>query len=382
MRARSLIPPLMAAALVAQFVPQIAKADPVYLSLIGPMHEHSGYSDGWPGSTPATYYASAKALGNDFLGAGEHSDSTDLPLVLSESCLTPAIAGCALADKDQPLNSFRKWEATKEYAEAATDGTFVGFRGFEWSSDVFGHINVYFSTHDANAKTDGGYGVTMETFYEWFTRPALLAGGDDGIATFNHPGSKCRLGQTDPTCNWNDFAFRPEIDERMVGIEVYNDRKDYGSTGYYTRALDRGWHVGAVGAEDLGHKQTDDWGGPSWAKTIILATARTSEAISEALLARRFYAVRTPDVRLGFSVNGAEIGSRLSLGDGQSFALAASTNRPGATIEVVTSGGRIVMSGTGAISTAGVVTIGDRYYFIRVIDDGQVIAYSSPIWIK
>lgn len=381
-RARPFISSLIAAALFAPLVPSHATG-PTYLSLVGPVHEHSGYSDGWPGSTPANYYASAKNFGNDFLGAGEHSDASDLPMVLSEQCLTAAIANCALADKDTPLNSFRKWEATKEYAAAATDESFVGFQGFEWTSDVFGHIDVYFSTHDANAKTDGGYGATMETFYEWFTRPALLGGGDDGLATFNHPGAKCSLGQADPTCNWNDFAYRPEIDQRMVGMELYNDKKDYGSTGYFTRALDKGWHVGAIGAEDLGHKPSDDWGGPSWAKTVILATARTSAAIQEAMRARRFYAVRTPDVRLEFSVNGNLMGSRLTLGDGQAYNLEASTNKPGATIEVVTTGGRVITSGTNSLSTSSVVTIGDRYYFVRVKDaGGNVIAYSSPIWIK
>lgn len=379
MRIRSVLAPLLAAALVAPLVP--SSAEPTYLSLVGALHEHSGYSDGWPGSTPATYYASAKGYGLDFLGAGEHSDSTDLPLVVSEECLTPAAAECALADKAQPLNSFRKWDATKEYADAATDETFVGFRGFEWTSDVFGHINVYFSSHDANAKIDGGYGATMDTFYEWFTRDAALGGGSDGLATFNHPGAKCRLGESHPTCNWNDFAYRAEIDERMVGLEVYNDTKDYGSTGYYVRALDKGWHVGAIGAEDLGHRRSDNWGGPQWAKTVILATARTSTAIQEALRARRFYAIRTPDVRLDFSIGGAAMGSRLSLEVGQAFALQASTNRPGATIEVVSTGGRVAATGTGAIDTAGYVEPTDRYYFIRVIDGGTVIAYSSPIWI-
>ena len=34
---------------------------------------------------------------------------------------------------------------------------FTGFRGFEWTSDRFGHINVYFSRNDTNAKIDGGY---------------------------------------------------------------------------------------------------------------------------------------------------------------------------------------------------------------------------------
>ena len=225
-----------AASLIALATSVVGRTDSVdppsgYLALVGPLHEHSGYSDGWPGSTPGTYYASAKGFGNDFLASGEHSDSADLPMVVSENCLDPEVfASCASADPN-PVNSFRKWDATLEYAQAATDASFVGIRGFEWTSDVFGHINVYFSTHDANAKTDGGYGVTTETFWQWFSLPTLAGGGDDGLGTFNHPGSKCSLDETDATCNWNDFAYRPEADARMVGIEVYNDTRDYGSRG-------------------------------------------------------------------------------------------------------------------------------------------------------
>src|SRR5688572_11047112 len=112
----------------------------------GAIHEHSGYSAGVPGSTPSDYYAAGAAAGLDFLGSAEHSDSEDVPLVFSEDCLAvPDIAGCVIADPDSPANSFRKWEATDEQAKAATTPDFTAFRGFEWTSDRFGHINVYFS---------------------------------------------------------------------------------------------------------------------------------------------------------------------------------------------------------------------------------------------
>src|SRR5688572_25439922 len=81
--------------------------------LVGSLHEHSGYSDGWPGSRPANYFASGKAFGLDFMGGSEHSDNADLPIVASEYCADPLVAlQCALADPVNPLDSFRKWDAT------------------------------------------------------------------------------------------------------------------------------------------------------------------------------------------------------------------------------------------------------------------------------
>ena len=139
-------------------------------------------------STPATPTAgrararrpttqSGKAFGLDFMGGSEHSDNADLPLVASEYCIDPLVAPqCALADPVNPLDSFRKWDATLEQARAASTPTFTAFRGFEWTSDRFGHINVYFSQHDANAKADGGY-ATMDAFYSWLTRAPSLGGG-------------------------------------------------------------------------------------------------------------------------------------------------------------------------------------------------------------
>lgn len=363
---------------------------PVFEHFIGALHEHSGYSDGYPGSRPADYFASAKRQGLDFLMSGEHSDSADLPMVVSEECLSPGITGCAVADSEQPENSFRKWDATLEQARAATDYTFTGVRGFEWTSDRFGHINVYFSTNDTNAKGDGGY-AAMDAFWEWFDRAPGLGGGSDGLATFNHPGNKS-LDDTDPALNWNNFEYRPEVDQRMVGLEVYNDNDEFGE--YFVQALDKGWHVGAIGAEDLGHRPrdgdgpdggdaSDDWGGPAWAKTVFIATDKTEAGLREAMLARRFYAIRDNAIRLDVSAAGHPMGSRITQAEGSSVPITVATNQAGH-LELVTNRGVVVANADGTtLSYEAPVSDGETYYFLRMSDAaGKPQAYSSPIWIE
>ncbi len=395
--------------------------------LIGAMHEHSAYSDGWPGTRPADYYASGKSFGLDFLAGSEHSDNTDIPFTVSDGCLDPVrVVQCPGPEggAHNPADSLRKWEATLEQARAATTADFTGIRGFEWTSDRYGHINVYYSKNDANAKTDGGYAATMETFWKWFTDSPELGGGSDGLATFNHPGDKeivedairaAGQSQTDPSKDWEDFRFVPEADDRMVGIEMYNRQNEYGAKGppegYYVRALDKGWHVGAIGAEDLhGQPEEDgDWGAPRWAKTIILAPDRSEASLRKAMLARRFYAVAGDfdfnntadgdhnDLRLDFTVDGNLMGSRLARPNGSKLKLRASVtsadptiDRSGLQIEVVTSGidpvtgrNRIVASGTGSIDVALKARYSDPYYFIRVQNAaGRYVAYSSPVWVS
>jgi hypothetical protein len=364
------------AALVLLFA--LATAAPATaMELVGSMHEHSGYSDGWPGSRPADYYASGKGFGLDFMLGSDHSDTLALPIVASDYC-TDDPTPCALADPVNPADSFRKWDATAEQAAAATTDSFTAGRGFEWTSDRFGHINVYFSRNYSNAKLDGGY-ADMATFWQSLATGPDAGGFADGVATFNHPGAK-KLSDSDPGFNWDDFAYIPANDQRMVGIEVFNDADDYGS--WYPHALDKGWHLGAVGAEDLGHRKSDDWGGPRWAKTVIDATDRSPGAIKAALLARHFYAVRDRNLRLSYSVNGQEEGARLQQRAGDKLDVDASVSDPRLTLELVTSGGKVVASGTGALHVSRAADPGERYYFVRARDGDRPMAYSSPVWVE
>src|SRR4051795_3938284 len=340
---------LLAAAAVLLLLPAAARAEKP-AGFIGSLHEHSSYSDGYPTSPPAAFYANGKKHGLDFMGGSDHSDTLGLPINVSDDCASdPAQQDCALADG---TNSFRKWDATAEQAAAATTPSFTAFRGFEWTSDRFGHINVYFWSQYSNAKVDGGY-AAMQTFYSWLT---LV--GADGLATFNHPGDK-KLSTSDPGYNWDDFAYVAAADPQMVGIEVYNSDSDFGSPGahgspaegVYAHALDKGWHLGAVGPEDLGHHRGDDWGGPAQAKTVILSAGRSAAALKAAMAARRFYAVKTPDHRLSYTVDGAAMGSRLTRAPGTRLDVrAAATDAAGhvlgdAVLELVTSGGKVVASG-------------------------------------
>jgi hypothetical protein len=224
----------------------------------------------------------------------------------------------------------------------------------------------------------------LETFWKWFDRSPGLQGGADGLGIFNHPGGKS-LDDADPAFNWTDFTYVPTADHRMVGIEVYNDADEFGTTrgpaeGYYVHALDKGWHVGAVGAEDLHGDpgSRDDYGAARWAKTVILAEDNSVDSLREAMLARRFYAIRRNDgLRLNFTADGQPMGSRLAKQPGEAVDIVATTNRPEATVEVVTSGGRVVSTGSGPVTWGP----NDRYYFMRAKQGAEIIGYSSPVWV-
>jgi hypothetical protein len=175
----------------------------------------------------------------------------------------------------------------------------------------------------------------------------------------------------------------------MVGIEVYNSASDFAASGahggpqegWYAHALDRGWHVGAIGAEDLGHKRGDDWGGPGQANTVLLAEDRSPAAIQAALRARRFYAIASPAERLSYTVDGAPMGSRLTVRAGQALRFAAKA--AGAGLELVTNGGHVAArAADGRLSVRLPAARGTHWYFVRATRAGKVVAYSSPVWVS
>ena len=363
----------------------------------GAVHEHTAYSDGEPGTRPATAFAAVRERGSSFMFSTEHSDTNALPIVTNTKCLGPSITMCAIADQERPADSLRKWDAIAEQADAATDSGFVGVRGFEWTNDRHGHLNVLYSRNYTNAKHDGGY-LSMDFFWNWFTTPPEQGGGADGLGTFNHPGRR-EIGELIPGgfvspftpdegvegSDWNAFAYVPAADQRMVGMELFNG-SDYGDAdeihpaGSYGEALDNGWHVGAIGAEDT---HNTDWGLPSKHKTVILAPELTREGLRTALLDRRFYAVRRAGVRMTFTANGAPMGTRLTAASGDPLSLAASTDVPGATLELVTSGGAVVATGAGTLTAERPASASERWYFVRVRGaDGTSVAYSSPVWVE
>ena len=363
----------------------------------GAIHEHTAYSDGEPGTRPADAFAAVRDRGSDFMALTEHSDTLLLPLVTNVKCIGPNLLLCLFSDQHRIIDSFRKWPAMREQTNAATTSDFVGIRGFEWTNDRHGHISVLFSQNNTNAKLDGGY-VSMKFFWSWFTRSVSIGGGRDALGIFNHPGRR-ELGELVPGGfispytpdnlllpggDWNAFRYVPAADARMVGMELFNGGGDYGAptafhpAGPYGEALDNGWHIGAVGAEDT---HDTSWGVPQENKTVILAPTLTRAALREAMVARNFYAVTRAGIRLSFTANGQQMGARLSRAPGAPVHLQASS--PGATLELVTSGGAVVASGTGSLDVTRPASSSERWYYVRASDSaGTSLAYSSPVWVE
>jgi hypothetical protein len=404
------------------------------------MHEHTAYSDGQANTDPLQVYQQTRERGMDFVMSSDHSDNLAIPLALPDidNCTDNPLS-CLISDPDNLPNSLTKWRSTLNQANQVTfesPGLFTAMRGFEWTSDRFGHANVYLSKHNINAKLGPGYLVSMDLFWQWFVLSPQLGGGGDGLLVFNHPGREDALHsallqigegvgqatrmagalnalnvfqQGDPAYAFNDFRYVAPADYRVVGIEVFGKGDEYDTDGkfgsWYGHALDKGWYLGPAGSED--HHETN-WGGGNLPKTVVIARANNQADIREAFLARRFYTVAQNEnaLRMNFeavhaSTRGQQrlpMGSRIgtqadtvqfevSIRSTQamdplqdmSFELFSSQSGPGSNEEqrylpLQTQAGR---NGRFTVSPAD----GKNWYFVRVKRGDRIVAVSAPIWI-
>ncbi|MBE6597604.1 MAG: hypothetical protein E7641_08060 [Ruminococcaceae bacterium] len=191
---------------------------------------------------------------------------------------------------------------------------------------------------------------------------------------------------------WNFSLHKnnsPEFKNLLKGIET-GDGGIRGSNAIneyvYSIALDNGFRVSTTCASD-GH-------GPVWGydffsgKTVIMAYEKSKEAFLDALLARRFYATESGNVKVFYTVNGYEAASTLPLTDTYKFHIELSsfsddpTTAPTA-FRVISDYGRTVAEFKDVdLSDFDFEIKSDtaRYFYIRFTDSEGRRTWSPPVW--
>jgi hypothetical protein len=248
------------------------------------LHNHTRLSDG--AGDPERAFASMRAAGLDVAAITDHSRWASAFLGLVGAPGWTGIDG-------------RAWLRTASLADTANhDGEFVAMRGFEWSHAAFGHMNVWGSQRFTDPLRTF---PTMGRFWRWLERR-----GDDGLVTFNHPGTgRLRFGR---------FGYRPALAERLVGLEIFNKHDEYlfkdvdrGGESPLNQCLNAGWRVGLLGVTD---EHGTDWGHPEGKGRAGLYVDELSRpGVLQALAARRFFASRVKGLRLDAALTSLAAGS-------------------------------------------------------------------------
>lgn len=341
----------------------------------GQLHSHTNISDGTGSITEA--YAHGKSIETlDFLAVTDHSNSFD------------NTDNGDLNTDGTTVSS--EWKEAKAAAKAISDNTFVGLYGYEmtWSNGL-GHINT-FNTAGWQSRTQTDYKTYATALENYYNK---LETAPDSISQFNHPGTT--FG------DFQDFAYYSEARDQLITlIEVGNGEGEVGSSGYfpsyeyYTRALDKGWHVAPTNNQD-NHKGR--WGDANTARSVVLADNLTESAIYDAMRNYRVYATEDNDLNIYYTLDGNIMGSILSSSDvGESVEvnvlLADETDKlAGTKVQVIVNGGLVAASTTieakksRTIDWQEEVTLSVpssyNYYYIKVVQPDGDIAVTAPVWV-
>ena len=343
----------------------------------GQLHAHTNLSDG-TGTVEQAFEHAADVPNLDFLALTDHSNSFE-----GQSGL-PSAGTTHLGDENaEEVNA--SWREGREGARniTAQEGDFVGIYGFEmtWSGGAPGHINTFnsegFENRNAEPYRKGDNYEVLEAYYD------TLNENPETISQFNHPG--------DTFGDFMDFAlYDPVIDNQITLIEVGNGEGAIGSSGYfpsysyYTRALDKGWHVAPTNNQD-NHK--GNWGDSNTARSVVLSDGLTEDAIYDAMKNYRVYATEDNDLSILYELNGNAMGSILD--EQESINITADISDPTDTsgetkVEVIVNGGQTLAEKTFTGGSATVefdnLSTGYGYYYLRVTQADKQIAVTAPVW--
>lgn len=267
----------------------------------------------------------------------------------------------AVTDHDFLLD-FAEFRATLAQADSATEpGRFVALRGFEWSSQSDGHMNIFETDTFVSREDVPG----MSQFFPWlYTQP-------NAIGQFNHPGSG----------DFDNFHRTARADTEMTLCEM----KTVNQSARFSMALDSGWHVGASAGQD---NHLADWGAER-NLTGIWADSLTRGSILAAIRGMRTYATMNRNTELEFTANGAWMGSVISNGS-LHFHIRASDPDPADLIqrvELVTNSGLVTqhldVGNSNSADWSPNLSTGSgqhRYFFARIVFNDTTWTVSSPIW--
>lgn len=323
----------------------------------GQLHAHTGTA-GETASIETLFQAAARAGNLDFFAVTEYSDSFPDPSSgsLSENTTDP------------------KWTAGKAAAAAATTGEFTGFFGFEmnWPEQMqIGHISV-FNTPGFQSWLPDAYGnptKILKTFYD------TLASVPGAIGQWNHPGNQ--YGTFFAFDNYSESA-----DQVIHLLEVANSEATTAAGyldgyRYYTRALDKGWHVAPTNSQGNG-------------RTVICCQEQTETALYDAMRNHRVYATEDSDLEILYTLDGHPMGSILKKWHtGETADIVADLYDPTDSaigqVEVMVNGGTV--AACQSVSTACdtirfSLPANCSYYYLRITQPDGDIAVTAPVWVE
>ncbi len=352
-RARAPVDASLALDVASRARPEARVGDRVLRAYFGNLHTHSDYSGdrrGFEGRPEDNFQVLWDLARLDFAALSDHAET--------------------LREVD--------WWATRKLVDLWNrTGEFVTLPGYEWTSLVYGHRNVFFPDSvvgDQSVRFEAPGRTPEDLFAHLGQRAALVIP--------HHPSH----GFANPV----DWSFRHDGLQRLV--EIFQKRGSYEYDGapvadiqaklipgHSVRdALAMGHRLGIIASPDHG-------GGLGlagvWADTL------SRESIFEALHARRTFGTTGPKMHLFLTANDAPQGSEIprSVGPVRIHATVEGT-APGLVLTLVRDGVELApFSFDGSRAELDwadeEADSGPHYYYLRARQSDGHIGWTSPVWL-
>jgi len=355
--------------------------------LWGMIHGHTEMSDG-SGTLEYYFHQTREEAGLDFAAPGDHDHLHETSDGMwRHACRTVA-----------------RWNAPGEFV------TFLGYEWAKWRKNGDGDRNVYYLEDDRPLyRSDEGHCAAPPDLFE-----ALR--DEKALVIPHHPGHSGNF------CDWKDHDPVPERLAEIFQVrgsyecseEDGNPVPECGDTppipeGYVSRALALGWRVGftAGGDDHAGHAGTDrPRSGSRYGAGLmsVQAPARTREAIWEGMWNRQVVATTGPRLLLTFELNGNPMGAELDAGsipeltERREIRVEFHGTAPVSRVDIIRNNEVVhTLPGTGPdcelgwedatpldevlLPPAGLCSNPFCFYYVRVVQEDEEVAWASPVWI-
>lgn len=336
-----------------------------YKHYYGQLHSHTGEISDGQGTLDEAYTWARDNGKADFFAVTDHSNWFDNDT-----------ANENITELSQSTSS--KWKLMHSKADQYNkDGEFVAIAGYEmtWSGSTggWGHMNT-FNTPWFASRTNSS--MDLPSYY------AKIAADTDSISQLNHPGK-----------TFGDFAdfgyYSKSVDNVVHLVEVGNGEGPVHGSGYfpsyeyYTRALDKGWHVAPSNNQD-NHKA--GWITANDARTVILSSELTRDGIYDAIRNLRVYSTEDKNMEITYKVNDNIMGSILEAPEKLNIYINVKDPDEEDVIEevsIIANGGVEVASKTFDDNEAlWELELNPQYsyYYVRIDQKDKDIAVTAPVW--
>ena len=307
----------------------------------------------------------------------------------------------ALTDHEFQLDGAEDWQAHLEAcARYHQDGRFVCLNGFEWTSQLYGHRNVYYAGEEGEVIRGrhflNAYGSDNPSIGQlWET---LDGQGVPALTIPHHPAAMVHATNWD---HWNPKYDRlVEIYSEWGSSEraddpLQTDATDLYPAGTVREALGRGMHFGVIASSDghdgyagagqgMTHKHPHIYHFLGSGRLGVLAPELSRTAIFDALYHRRTYATTGEPMLLDFRVNGFLQGSEIARGRKRAVATATvAGTTPIREMQLIVDG-RIFARKAGETRTeewevALPASPRPGWCYLKVVQEDFETAWSSPV---